>query len=300
MAKAPLTATEQQILAEKATEHPFSGRFLYMNSPGSYHCRRCDAPLYQADSKFDAGCGWPSFDDEIDGAIRRNVDADGRRTEIVCSHCNGHLGHVFAGEQLTPKNLRHCVNAQALQFSPASQESTEQVALFGGGCFWCLEALFQRINGVTEVVSGYCGGDAEQANYAAVCRGNSGHIEVIQLRFDPRVIAYQQLLELFYDCHDPTSVDQQGADKGSQYRSVIFTQDAQQQQQAQQYQQALQQHTPQPIVTQIIAAKPFYAAESQHQNYFNDHAEQPYCQWNIAPKIEALANKYADRIKPSD
>ncbi|WP_028115157.1 bifunctional methionine sulfoxide reductase B/A protein [Ferrimonas senticii] len=293
---AQLTELEQRVLREKATEHPFSGRFLYLQSDGVYRCRNCAAPLYRSDAKFDAGCGWPSFDDEIAGAVRRQVDADGRRTEILCGNCNGHLGHVFAGEQLTARNTRHCVNAAALAFTPNSTEG-QQVAVFGGGCFWCLEALFQRLIGVDKVVSGYCGGEASKANYPAVCRGDSGHIEVVQIHFTPSVISYGQLLELFFDCHDPCSWDQQGADKGSQYRSVIFAQSEAQHAEALAQKQQRQQHSPQPLVTQISAAQPFYSAEADHQNYYNQHSSQAYCDWNITPKIAKLQQKYADRFK---
>ncbi|SHH22639.1 bifunctional methionine sulfoxide reductase B/A protein [Ferrimonas marina] len=300
MPELPLTEQERRVLEEKGTEHPFSGRFLYLDSPGVYCCRRCQAPLYQSDSKFDAGCGWPSFDDELPGAVRREVDADGRRTEILCAQCGGHLGHVFSGERLTDKNLRHCVNALALSFTPQQSTSGSQTAVFGGGCFWCLEALFQRIIGVTQVTSGYSGGDADSAHYRQVCSGNSGHIEVISLQFDPAEVSYDQLLELFFDCHDPTSWDQQGADKGSQYRGVIFCQDAAQREAAEQHIERLTQarYFSSPIVTELREAAPFYPAEPEHHNYFNRNPAQPYCAWNIGPKLAKLAAKYADRIQP--
>ncbi|QIZ76039.1 bifunctional methionine sulfoxide reductase B/A protein [Ferrimonas lipolytica] len=298
MSKAPLTPQEHQVIEHKATEHPFSGRFLFLSNAGTFCCRRCDTALFKSESKFDAGCGWPSFDDEITGAVTRKMDADGRRTEILCSHCLGHLGHVFVGEKLTLKDTRHCVNAQALQFVPQQVAIEQQTAIFGGGCFWCLEALFQRVRGVVQVTSGYCGGHADTANYRAVCSGTSGHVEVIKIDFNPSEICFGQLLELFFDCHDPTSVDQQGADKGSQYRSAIFTMDDEQQQQAKQHMATMQQYSNAKLVTQIEPASVFYSAEEQHQNYFNDNAQQPYCAFNIAPKLAKLTEKYADRIKP--
>ncbi|ADN75589.1 peptide methionine sulfoxide reductase [Ferrimonas balearica DSM 9799] len=297
MRQPPLTDDEQQVLEEKGTERPFSGRFLSLDDQGTYCCRRCQSPLFRSEHKFESGCGWPSFDDEIAGAVRRETDADGRRTEILCAQCGGHLGHVFEGEGLTAKNLRHCVNALSMSFAP-SAEAGEQWAVFGGGCFWCLEALFQRLQGVSSVTSGYAGGEQERADYRSVCAGDSGHIEVIRIGFDPAIISFGQLLELFFDCHDPTSWDQQGADRGSQYRSAIFCQDDTQRQIAQQQITALEQLGRGRIVTELRGNEPFYPAESEHQNYFNQHSNQPYCHWNIKPKLAALMAKYSDRVRP--
>ena len=160
-----LTIDETRVIVNKGTQKAFTGKYYKFNENGVYTCKQCDAPLYNSSSKFDSGCGWPSFDDEIKGAIKRVPDADGRRVEIVCARCGGHLGHVFKGEGLTDKNIRHCVNSISLNFkkSPHVPERSdkyswgakESKAYFAGGCFWGVEYHFEKLYGVKSVKSGY-------------------------------------------------------------------------------------------------------------------------------------------------
>jgi peptide-methionine (S)-S-oxide reductase len=166
-----------------------------------------------------------------------------------------------------------------------------QTATFGGGCFWCGEAVFQRIPGVKSVVSGYAGGTKENPTYEEVCHGNTGHAEVIQIKFDPKVISYDKLLEVFWEAHDPTTLNRQGHDTGTQYRSIILYSDDEQKKAAEASKAAAQKNFKDPIVTQIVPLKKFYAAEDYHQNYYNQHGSQGYCSFIIRPKLQKLISK---------
>ncbi len=174
-----------------------------------------------------------------------------------------------------------------------------ELATVAGGCFWCLEAVFQPLRGVEQVVSGYIGGAVKNPSYEAVCSGRTGHAEAIQITFDPATISYRELLELFFAFHDPTTLNRQGPDSGTQYRSAIFTHSAAQRQQAEQLVRELGQAGTfsDPIVTEITAASAFYPAEAYHQNYFRNNPTKGYCQALIAPKVARLRAGYADRLR---
>lgn len=173
-------------------------------------------------------------------------------------------------------------------------------ATLGGGCFWCLEAVFEQLIGVDRVVSGYAGGAAVNPSYEAVCSGASGHAEVVEILFDPAKISYRQLLEVFFAIHDPTSLNRQGADVGTQYRSAIFTHDEAQKAVAQAMVEELTLSNAfgSPVVTEVQNAPVFYAAESYHQGYFRNNPDQGYCAFVVAPKALATRRKFASLIKP--
>ncbi len=175
--------------------------------------------------------------------------------------------------------------------------ATLQKALLGGGCFWCIEAVYNRVNGVHSAISGYAGGARKNPTYEQVCTGASGHAEVIEITYDADVISYDEILEIFWALHDPTTLNAQGADKGTQYRSVIYYYDESQKQTALESIQLAQAHWSDPIVTELSPAPEFYEAEAYHQNYYNEHPTQGYCYVVIAPKIEKFMSKFGDKVK---
>ncbi|CAM3978447.1 bifunctional methionine sulfoxide reductase B/A protein [Shewanella aquimarina] len=298
-----LTEFERFVIESKGTERPFSGEYNQHDAPGVYHCKRCDAPLYLSEHKFNAHCGWPAFDDEIPGAVKRLPDADGHRVEIVCHQCGAHLGHVFEGEYLTDKNLRHCVNSVSMVFKGETKQMSDDShirwATLGGGCFWCLEAVFSQLRGVIAVKSGYSGGDASSANYRAVCAGDTGHAEVVQIEFDSHIISFDELLEVFWRSHDPTTLNRQGNDVGTQYRSVIFAHDDEQIKTASQMIARLTEAKvfDKPIVTELVALENFYPAEPYHDAYFEHNGQQPYCQMVVKPKVDKIKALFKERLK---
>ena len=172
-------------------------------------------------------------------------------------------------------------------------------ATFGAGCFWCVEAIFQNLKGVTQVVSGYTGGQLENPSYQQICTGTTGHAEVTQITFDPEIISYTELLEIFWKTHDPTTLNSQGNDVGSQYRSAVFYHQQDQKEQAEKMKALLEQSKVwlDPIVTEISPLGTFFPAEDHHQNYFNEHGEQPYCQLIIKPKVQKLENLFGNKVK---
>lgn len=173
------------------------------------------------------------------------------------------------------------------------------VATLGGGCFWCLEAVFEQLEGVERVVSGYSGGEVPNPSYKQVCRGNTGHAEVVQVTFDPDVSTYRQLLEVFFDVHDPTTLNRQGGDVGPQYRSVIFYHDERQRETATDVMEELEEEGrwDGPIVTEVTPLERFYEAEDYHQEYFRENPTQSYCRAVISPKVAKFRKEYVARLK---
>ncbi len=271
-----LTPEEERVIVNKGTEAPFSGEYDKHKASGTYTCKQCDAPLFNSTDKFESNCGWPSFDDEIPGAVKRTVDADGRRTEITCAKCGGHLGHVFEGERLTAKNTRHCVNSISLNFVSASEEVATEKAYFAGGCFWGTDHLLARAEGVISSQSGYMGGYTENPTYEEICSKRTGHAETVEVVFDPSKTNFETLARLFFEIHDPTQKDRQGPDIGSQYRSAIFYVNDEQKEIAEKL-TGLLKSKGYNVVTELSKANKFWEAEKYHQDYYVNTGKQPYC-----------------------
>ncbi|NOY22007.1 MAG: bifunctional methionine sulfoxide reductase B/A protein [Acidobacteria bacterium] len=280
-----LTPEEARVILRKGTERPFSGKYETFNERGTYVCKRCGAPLYQSHDKFDGHCGWPSFDDEIKGAVKRIPDPDGKRIEILCANCDAHLGHVFIGEHFTRKNTRHCVNSVSLLFVPKGEplppvvretKPRREVAIFAGGCFWGVESLLKEKKGVLDTTVGYTGGHKPHPSYKDVSYTNSGHAEAVEVVFDPDVISYRELCRYFFEIHDPTQWNRQGPDVGSQYRSEIFYTSDEQKKTADETIEELKKKG-YDVATKVHKAGHFWKAEEYHQDYYTKTGKTPYC-----------------------
>ncbi|MCZ2100711.1 MAG: peptide-methionine (S)-S-oxide reductase MsrA [Chitinophagales bacterium] len=290
-----LSPEQFKITRMSQTERPNSSDMCTSFLPGQYACACCGTMLFDAEVKFDSGTGWPSFTQPFDKSVISYHKDRGHgmyRIETKCNICDAHLGHVFQ-DGPPPSGLRYCINALAL----TKIDSGLRKVTIGGGCFWCTEAIFQRLDGVKNVVSGYAGGKTQHPTYREVCSGLSGHAEVIEITYDPEVITYEDILKIHFHTHNPTTLNKQGADKGTQYRSIIFYRNEDEKLIAFEVMKEVQADFEDMIVTEIKPFTAFYKAEDHHQNYFNDHPTQPYCQIVIEPKIEKFKSLFAHKSK---
>lgn len=276
MAYTKLTPEEIRVIENKGTERPFSGKYNDFHKKGVFNCKKCGTALYASEDKFSSGCGWPSFDDDL-GTVKRISDADGRRVEIVCSNCAGHLGHVFEGEGFSSKNTRHCVNSISLTFEDEDKNcDTNAVAYFAGGCFWGVEYHFEKVSGVKAAISGYMGGHVSNPDYQSICTGMTGHLEVVKVEFDECEVSFKDLTKLFFETHDFTQTNGQGPDIGSQYLSAIFYVNEDQKDDSLEVIDELGDMGFE-VATSLYEAPIFYEAEDYHQDYYERHQKVPYC-----------------------
>jgi peptide methionine sulfoxide reductase msrA/msrB len=274
-----LTPVQFKIARGKGTESPFCGLLNDNKKPGIYYCVCCALPLFTSKQKFVSGTGWPSFFAPFnpEHVVEKSDTSHGmHRIEILCARCDAHLGHVFP-DGPKPSGLRYCVNSESLSFMQDSSLSEQgndiRKATFGAGCFWHVEEEFAKMKGVVSSSVGFMGGKIRYPTYGEVCSGNTGHAEIVHLEFNPKEVTYRELLEIFWKNHDPTTLNRQGPDLGSQYRSVIFFHDKEQEKVALESKEKLEKagtYTNK-IVTEIKPAGEFYRAEDYHQRYAEKH-----------------------------
>jgi len=304
--KKELSPEQYYVLRQKGTERPFTGELLMNKEKGVYKCAACGNELFTDEMKFDSHCGWPSFDKEIEGGKIKTIKDSSHgmiRTEIVCAKCDGHLGHLF-DDGPTETGLRYCVNSLSLEFVNKNETNNEnnnstKTLMLGGGCYWCVEAVYEMLDGVIKVESGFSGGQVKNPSYEAVCSGTTGHAEVVKLTYDYSKTSFEEILKVFFTVHDPTTLNRQGADVGTQYRSVIYYNNEEEKQKANEIITELNKANvySNPIVTEVSKAGEFYKAKEDHQNYYQQNKEQGYCRMVIKPKVEKFEKVFKDRLK---
>ncbi|MFP9098350.1 bifunctional methionine sulfoxide reductase B/A protein [Flavobacterium sp. RHBU_24] len=290
-----LSPEEFRVTRLKGTERAHSSEMCSLFEPGKYACLCCGTPLFDGGEKFESGTGWPSFTQPIkDNAVAYHKDESYGmvRIEALCNTCDAHLGHVFP-DGPKPSGLRYCMNAVSLK----KIESNEKKATFGGGCFWCTEAVFVLLKGVSKVESGYSGGKIDNPTYREVCSGITGHAEVVEVTYNPDEISFDDLLRIHLSTHNPTTLNRQGADAGTQYRSVIYYRNAEEKEAAARIIAELQEAYADPIVTELSPFEQFYKAEEYHQDYYKNNSQQGYCQAVIDPKLKKFKQLFKDRLK---
>jgi peptide methionine sulfoxide reductase msrA/msrB len=285
--KQTLSPLQYKVMIQCGTETPFSGKYNDFSEAGIYKCAACGATLFASGTKYDHGTGWPSFTSPVDmSAVEvRNDDSLGmHRVEVRCASCGAHLGHVF-DDGPGPDKTHYCINSAALDFEPAaaSAEASGQAvpaegkaaaltetATFAAGCFWGVEYKFDQVPGVLSTVVGYTGGRTKNPTYEDVCTDRTGHAEAVRVTFDPSIISYENLVRKFFEFHDPTQLNRQGPDRGTQYRSAIFYHSEGQRLIAEKVKAEAGQSGlfRRRVVTEIMPAPEFTKAEEYHQKYY--------------------------------
>lgn len=289
------------------TERAFTGKMWNSEAKGTYYCATCGNLLFRSNQKFTSSCGWPSFfeQENKESVVFKDDKSFGMvRTEALCGRCDSHLGHLF-DDGPEPTGKRYCMNAISLDFVPdgnvmnTKNSGNIETITIGGGCYWCVEAVYENLQGVKSVVSGFAGGTVDNPSYEQVCTGTTGAAEVVEITYDKTITNLDEIFKVFFTVHDPTTLNRQGADVGTQYRSVIFYKNDEQKKAAESIITELndQKVYSSKIVTTLEPFKKFYKADDYHQNYYANNKNQPYCQMVIQPKIEKFEKIFKDRLK---
>jgi peptide methionine sulfoxide reductase msrA/msrB len=272
-----LMPEQYKVMRRSGTERPFTGKYNDHYEAGIYVCGACGTPLFSAETKYDHGSGWPSYTAPVDEShidYRTDRSHGMVRTEVRCAACGSHLGHVF-DDGPPPTGKHFCINSIALDFQPAAlveeaKKTQTETATFAAGCFWGVENTFRKVRGVVSTRVGYTGGQTRNPTYTEVCSDTTGHAESIEIIFDSSVVSYEELLDQFFELHDPTQVNRQGPDVGTQYRSAVFYHDDAQKEAALKAIERLNQSEKfdRPVATKVLPAAEFYEAEDYHQQYY--------------------------------
>ena len=293
-----LSEEEYRITRLKGTERPHSSELCSLFEPGRYACVCCETPLFDSEEKFESNTGWPSFTQPIEDnsiAYHKDRGLGMYRIETVCNTCDAHLGHVFQ-DGPPPSGLRYCINALSLK----KIETNERKVTLGGGCFWCTEAIFQQLVGVIKVESGYSGGVSINPTYREVTSGQTGHAEVVEITYNKSIISYEEILKIHLTTHNPTTINRQGADRGTQYRSIIFYRSEKEKEIAINVIKEVQEVMEDMIVTELKMFEKFCEAELYHQEYYKSNPEKAYCQAVINPKLAKFKMLYSDKLKKNN
>ncbi|MEO5890252.1 MAG: bifunctional methionine sulfoxide reductase B/A protein [Ferruginibacter sp.] len=297
-----LTSAQFNITRQQGTEIPYSSSYNDNKDTGIYYCVSCKNPLFSSMTKFNSGTGWPSFYAPYSGkSVQSSEDnSEGmERNEISCQRCGAHLGHVFE-DGPKPTGLRYCMDGVALLFQKENPNVKLSKADFAAGCFWAEEVIFENIKGVKEVVSGYEGGKRENPTYEEVGTGATGHAETVEVYYDSTQVSYPTLLKVYFTSHDPTQVNGQGPDLGTQYRSVAFYRNEAEKQSIQEYIKQLTNSGvySKPIATEVAPYTKFWEAEDYHQNYIRYNPGVQYVQIVSIPHIRRIQKELPELIKP--
>lgn len=298
--KKELTASQFNILRQHGTERPFSSALNKIKDNGTYVCAGCKNPLFSSATKFDSGTGWPSFYQYLSSKsifVSLDNSLGMSRDEVLCQRCGGHLGHVF-NDGPNPTGLRYCMNGEAMYFVSEQKPMSElSIATFAGGCFWCTETIFESIRGVSEVISGYSGGEEENPTYEAVGGGKTSHAEAFQVYYDPNVITFNDLVRVFFASIDPTIVNGQGPDRGAQYRTIAFYNSEEEKNIIEEKILEVAKEYSNPIATQVVAFTKFWEAEAYHQDFVKRNPNQGYVRAESIPRRNRTLAKVKDLVK---